>query len=98
MEIQKSPLKKLANLLDLSPAEKFYALHLKNVSNYQKKYPEKCREKNKRYFDNVKEKSPEKYKEMLNRKRDYYLNVIKPKKDLQKEERNKILNLEMFEN
>lgn len=82
----------------LSPAEKFYALHLKNVSNYQKKYPEKCREKNKRYFDNVKEKTPEKYREMLNKKRDYYINVIKPKRDLEKEKVIENLNLEMFKN
>ena len=84
--------------IEKSPAEKFYALHLKNVSNYQKKHPEKCREKNKRYFDNVKEKSPEKYKEMLEKKKEYYLNFVKPKRDLQKEKRKSLLNLEMFEN
>lgn len=81
-----------------STAEKFYAIHLKNVSNYQKKYPEKCREKNKKYFDNVKEKSPEKYKEMLDRKREYYLNVIKPERDARiKSKKEKVienLNLE----
>jgi len=84
--------------IQISPAEKFYALHLKNVSNYQKKYPEKCREKNKRYFNNVKENSPEKYKEMLEKKKEYYLSFVKPKRDLQKEERKSLLNLEMFEN
>jgi hypothetical protein len=65
----------------LTPAERFYRNHLKNVSNYQKRNGEKMREKNKAYAKKVKEDKPEKYKEMLERKKQYYLTVIKLKKE-----------------
>jgi len=57
----------------LTPAEKHYQNHLRNVSNYQKRNPEKMREKCKKYLDRLKE-DPEKYKEYQQQKRQYYLN------------------------
>ena len=63
-----------------TPAEKYYKNHLKNVSTYQKKYPEKMRANNRREYSNLKEKNEEKYKAMLAQKRQYYIDHIKPKK------------------
>jgi hypothetical protein len=56
----------------LTPAEKHYQRHLKSVSNYQKRNPEKMREKCKKYLERMKE-DPEKYKSHLEKKREYYL-------------------------
>lgn len=63
----------------LSPAEKYYRNHLKNVSNYQKRNPEKMREKNKKHNDKIKIEHPDKYQARLERSRNYYQNVVKPK-------------------
>jgi hypothetical protein len=65
-------------------AKVFYEKHLKRVSDYQKANPTKCREKCKRYNDKLKTENPEKYAEMLEKKRQYYLQVRKPKLDSQK--------------
>jgi len=63
-----------------TPAERCYQSHLKQVSLYQKRNPEKMREKCKRYMTNLKETNSAKYEEILQQKRDYYHNVVKPKK------------------
>jgi hypothetical protein len=68
----------MENQENLSPAEKMYKSHLKNVSNYQKRNPDKMKEKCKKYSDKIKN-DPEKYKKMLEKKKEYYLNVKKPK-------------------
>jgi hypothetical protein len=71
-------------ILSLTPAEKYYKNHLKNVSNYQKRNPEKMREKNKKHNDKIKNEDPEKYQAKLLKQREYYQNVIKQKKQLEK--------------
>lgn len=63
----------------ITPAEKYYKNHLKNVSNYQKRNPEKMREKNKKHNDKLKIENPEKYHARLEKSREYYKNVVKPK-------------------
>ena len=63
----------------ISTAERMYKHHLKAVSNYQKRNPEKTREKVKRYMVNLKSSSPEKYKNMLEKQRAYYHQVAKPR-------------------
>lgn len=63
----------------LTPAEKYYQNHLKNVSNYQKRNPEKMREKNKKHNEKIKIEDPDKYQARLERSRNYYKNVVKPK-------------------
>jgi hypothetical protein len=70
--------------MEENKAVAFYEKHLKRVSDYQKANPTKCREKCKRYNDKLKNENPEKYKIMLEKKRQYYLNVRKPKLDAQK--------------
>jgi hypothetical protein len=65
--------------VNLTPAEKYYKNHLKNVSNYQKRNPEKMREKNKKHNDKLKIEDPEKYKARLEKSRNYYQTVVKPK-------------------
>lgn len=63
----------------LTPAEKYYQNHLRNVSAYQKRNPMKMREKSKKHNDKLKNEAPEKYEIKLQRSRDYYQNVTKPK-------------------
>jgi hypothetical protein len=63
----------------LTPAEKYYKQHLKNVSKYQKSNPEKMREKNKKHNDKIKNENPEKYQAKLLKQREYYQTVIKPR-------------------
>jgi hypothetical protein len=63
----------------LTPAERMYQNHLKNVKTYQKKNPEKMREKCKKYNEKIKLENPDKYQETLSKKKEYYLNVRKPK-------------------
>jgi len=70
--------------METDKALAFYEKHLKRVSDYQKANPTKCREKCKRYNDKLKAENPEKYEIMLEKKRQYYLNVRKPKLDAQK--------------
>lgn len=65
--------------IQMSPAERFYANHLKRVSTYQKKHPEKCREKCKKYNEKLREEQPDRYKEILQQKKEYYISVRKPK-------------------
>jgi hypothetical protein len=70
--------------MEETKAVAFYEKHLKRVSDYQKANPSKCREKCKRYNDKLKTENPEKYATMLEKKRQYYLNVRKPKLDAEK--------------
>ena len=57
---------------EISPAQRMYQNHLKNVAKYQKANPEKMREKNKRYIENMKKNNPEKYEDLLMKKAGYY--------------------------
>lgn len=68
-----------ANENNITPAERMYKNHLKNVSNYQKKNPEKMREKCRKYNERLKEEFPDKYKIVLEKKKEYYKNIRKPK-------------------
>jgi hypothetical protein len=68
-----------AETAQLTPAERFYKKHLERVSAYQKQNPEKCREKCKKYNERIRETDPDRYNAVLQQKKDYYLNVRKPK-------------------
>ena len=64
----------------LSAAEKLYKRHLINVKKYQHKNPEKMKLKAKTYMVNLK-KDKEKYELFLEKRRNYYIDVVKPKKE-----------------
>jgi len=66
--------------LILTPAERHYQNHLKSVKTYQQKNCDKMNEKCKRYNERVKA-DPERYAEVLRKRREYYHNVDKPRKD-----------------
>ena len=70
-----------------TPAERFYKKHLECVKAYQKNNPEKMREKCKKYLERIKDQRPERYEEFLQQKKDYYVNVRKPKLEAQRAER-----------
>ena len=76
----------------LTPAERFYQNHIKRVCAYQKANPEKMREKCKKWNAKLKEEQPEKYKEVLEKKRQYYNEVRKPKLDALKAEKKNEIN------
>lgn len=63
--------------------------HLKRVSAYQKANPDKCRDKCKKYHERLKE-DPEKYAALLQKKKEYYLNVRKPKIEAEKSKKTEI--------
>jgi len=65
--------------IDVETAIRYYKTHLKNVSDYQKRHPDRMRAKNKEYNQKVKENNPEKYQEILAKKKEYYHSVRKPK-------------------
>jgi hypothetical protein len=69
----------------MTPAEKYYQDHLKRVSEYQKKNPEKMRAKNKKFNDKVRETDPEKYQQKLEKSRNYYNTITKPKREAEKQ-------------
>ena len=64
----------------LSAAERLYERHLINVKRYQHKNSEKMKLKAKTYMVNLK-KDKEKYELFLEKRRNYYINVVKPKKE-----------------
>tara|TARA_R110000803_G_scaffold86131_1_gene152501 strand:- start:1212 stop:1547 length:336 start_codon:yes stop_codon:yes gene_type:complete len=64
----------------LSAAERLYERHLINVKRYQHKNPEKMKLKAKTYMVNLK-KDKEKYELFLEKRRNYYIDVVKPKKE-----------------
>lgn len=55
--------------------------HLKAVREYQKRNPDKCREKCRSYYTRIKYLQPHKYSEMLEKKRQY--NAEKSKTDIE---------------
>jgi hypothetical protein len=69
---------------NISPAERFYQRHLMYVKKYQQENKEKTAEKCKRYMEKVKAERPEKYEEIKQKRKDYYNNVVKPKKNANK--------------
>ena len=64
----------------LSPAERYYANHLRHVSRYQKQNPEKMRAKCNKYNEILRQ-DPDKYAASLAKKRAYYHDVVKPNKN-----------------
>jgi len=64
----------------LSAAEKMYSSHLKNVAKYQKKNGEKMKVKQTRYLAKMKEE-PDRYEMFLAKRRNYYKDVLKPRKE-----------------
>lgn len=70
---------------NLTAAEKMYQSHLKNVANYQKKNPQKVKEKQTRYLAKMRN-DPDKYDAFLAKRRAYYKDVLKPRKEQRIEE------------
>jgi hypothetical protein len=70
---------------NLSVAERYYLSHKKSMSEYQKRNKDKIKEKNKKYLERISE-DPERRKTYLDKKREYYLKITKPKLDKLKTE------------
>ena len=70
---------------NLTAAEKMYQSHLKNVATYQKKNPQKVKEKQTRYLAKMRT-DPDKYDAFLAKRRAYYKDVLKPRKEQRIEE------------
>ena len=57
--------------MELTPAEKMYQTHLKNVANYQRRHAEKIQKKQREWLLKVKE-DPERYEALKERRREYH--------------------------
>ena len=81
MEAQPQTLEEAIKILEASKKKiEAYDKQRTRMINYQKKNPEKCREKSNKYYTNIKENNPDRYTEMKERKRQYYNEVVKTKK------------------
>ena len=69
---------------EMSVAERYYLSHKKSMSEYQKRNKEKVNERNRLYLEKIKD-DPERRKAYLEKKRDYYLKITKPKLDAMKQ-------------
>jgi hypothetical protein len=68
----------------LSPAQKMYQQHLRNVSNYQKRNVEKMREKQRKRLEVIKQ-DPEKYEELRKKRKEYNESRKKVKEEVRPE-------------
>jgi hypothetical protein len=75
------------NTNELSPAERYYLSHKKSMKEYQERNKEKIKANNKAYLEALK-LDPERRQKYLDKKKEYYYNVIKPKLKAQKEQEN----------
>ena len=62
-----------------------YNHHLKICSEYKKSHPAQNNAYSIKYFKNMRENDPEKYTAYLARQKQYYNEVVKPRKQLVKE-------------
>ena len=62
--------------MDIEISKNLYLKHLKSVSEYQKKNPEKMRQKNKAHYERIK-LDPVKYAHRVAKAREYYHKKIK---------------------
>ena len=82
MDIMETP--KEEKQEEKTSAEKYYEKHLENVRKYQREHKVEMRAKCKDYQKRLKEERPEDYALYLERKRQYYNDVLKPKRALNK--------------
>jgi hypothetical protein len=75
------------NTNELSPAEKYYLSHKKSMKEYQERNRDKIKANNKAYLEALK-LDPERRQKYLDKKKEYYYKVIKPKLQAQKEQEN----------
>jgi len=68
----------------LTPAERMYKKHLENVSNYQRRNPEKMRAKYRSKMEAIKA-DPEKYEEYKRQRREYDKTFRQKKKQAKKD-------------
>ena len=62
----------------MTPAERMYEQHKRNVSRYQKGNPDMMKAKQKRYVEKLR-LDPDRYHAHLEKRRQYYMNVVKPR-------------------
>jgi len=82
------PNSNIPGLLNVNAAVNMYQKHLKNVSDYQKRNRSKMNVKQKNFLKKLKEEKPEQFAVLLEKKKLYYQQVIKPKKEQEKALRN----------
>jgi len=70
--------------LTLTPAERLYLAHTRAVKKYQQTHPDKCKEKAKRFYNKIRE-DPELLVAQQAKRRKYYLEVIVPKRQAERE-------------
>jgi len=86
MDIMETPQPQEEKQEEKTSAEKYYEKHLENVRKYQRAHKDEMRAKCKNYQKRLKEERPEDYALYLEKKRQYYNDVLKPKRALNKKQ------------
>jgi len=81
-------------VVELSPAERYYLSHKKHMREYQERNRDKIKENNKAYLEALK-LDPERRQKYLDKKKEYYYNVIKPKLGEKKRKQNELENTDL---
>jgi hypothetical protein len=81
-------------VVELSPAERYYLSHKKSMSEYQERNRDKIKEYNKAYLESLK-LDPERRQKYLDKKKEYYYKVIKPKLEEKKRKQNESESVEL---
>lgn len=68
-------------IIELSPAEKYYQNHLNRMREYNKKNRDLVNERNRQYSKKI-QQDPEKREKYLQKKRDAYANIDPEKKEM----------------
>lgn len=74
-------------LEDMMEKAKKYEKHLEYISNYQRNNPDKIKVKQSNYYKRLKQEFPDKYRDMLQKKKQYYAENVKAKRQSNSTER-----------
>ena len=66
--------------------EEYYLKHRQSIKKWQQKNPEKVRQYALEYQHKMKKENPDLYEAMLKRKKEYYINVVKPRNEKKKQD------------
>jgi hypothetical protein len=67
-------------ILELEAKAQKYTTHLLKVATYQKANPEKIKQNQANHYKKIKQECPDKYFDMLEKKKQYYKENVKPKR------------------
>ena len=72
----------------LMSAMRMYKRHQETMKKYHLDHPEKTREASKKYIDKMKSEDPVRYQLIKDKNNERYKNIVKPRREQEKNERN----------